>query len=164
MKLFRFLIVGFVISSLFMGCSSEDEDLGQLPMVFTVDPLLYKCYDVPQQDPAFQGSSCYAIAVFTQQPTATKYTAKYTNADFPNLNFEISWANGEEIPGNGAMGDFVPGYDKGIIGGMYHIAALNNGCQSSVSSGVCSLNGANTQANEQGLRDLGGEMEITIEF
>ena len=165
MKLYRFLILGIVLLSLFTNCSSDDaDDQSQLPMVFTVDQFLYKCYDVPQSIANFQGSSHYAIAVFTQQPTATKYTTRYTNAAFPNLNFEINWANREEIPGRGAMGDFVPGYDKGIIGGMYNIAALNNGCQETISSGSCSLNGATTQANEQGLRDLGGEMEITIEF
>lgn len=166
MKNFQFIILLLVSVTLLTGCSNSDNsvDQGQLPMVFNVEPFLYKSYDVPQSDPSLEGSASYALGVFTQQPTAIRYTVRYTNEDFPNLNYEITFGNNEPIPSPGNMDPSTPGYENGIIGGQYHIAAVKNGCQSSSASGVCAINGQNTQANEQGLRDIGGSMEVTIEF
>ena len=156
------------IALLFTSCNKNDDENpkdpeGQLPMVFKVDPLLYKQYEA--EDPNYSTVSVYAWAVFTQQPTATKYTLKYTCTTAPNLSFEISWKNGDAIPAPGAPAptSIIPGYELGVIGGDYYIVILRSGCQGSV-GGDCVVNGPTPNMIEDNLRAIEGEVEVTIEF
>ena len=159
------LILLIVISGFFLGCSEDDtnEPEGQLPMVFNVDPLLYKQYAI-DIDPIYSNVQVYAWAVFTQQPTASRYTLTYTCTTAPHLSFEITWQNGDPIPSPGAPPpNWIPNYELGLINGQYHIVILGSGCQSGI-GGSCQVNGETPNLLESNLRDIEGTVEVRIEF
>ncbi|MDT0554838.1 hypothetical protein [Patiriisocius hiemis] len=167
MKRFQFLFFTLFSALILSGCGgtddSEDDDQGQLPMVFNVDPLLYKQYDI-DISPDYSNVQVYAWAVFTPQPTASKYTLTYTCETAPHLSFEITWQNGEPIPDPGAPpSGWIPGYELGVIGGQYHIVILGSGCQGA-NGGSCTVNGETPNKLESNLRAIEGTVEVRIDF
>lgn len=165
MKTITKLVVLLLTASFIFSCSSDDsnEPEGQLPMVFNVDPLLYKQYDI-DISPQFSNVQVYAWAVFTVQPTASQYTLTYTCETAPHLSFQITWQNGEPIPDPGAPPpNWIPGYELGIINGQYHIVILGSGCQSGI-GGSCTVNGETPNLLESNLRDIQGTVEVRIDF
>lgn len=148
------------------SCASSDDEtpIDLSPKVIKIDNLTVKSYDAPQSNPAYQGSTTYLLGIFPKEPNATRYTVVYTNTKFPNLSFSIMWDAGKPVPSPGALTPTTPGYVDGLIGNDYYVAATTSGCQGSVSSGVCALDGVNTLSTEDGVAALGGSMEVTIEF
>lgn len=150
------------------GCSSDDsdnDDQGQLPMIFEVDPLLFRQYEIERPPSTNDFAAVYAMAVFTPQPTATLYTLTYESTTSPNLNFSISWENGEQIPTRGApvAPEDIPGYSLGIVGGQYHIVILSSGCESPPGGG-CEPGSDGMNQMENNLRSIEGTVTVQIDF
>lgn len=159
-------ILLFITAGVLFACSNDNGDDGpeeQLPIVFEVDPLLYKQYDIDISD-IYSNVQVYAWAVFTVQPTARQYTLTYTCETFPHLSFSISWENGQAIPSPGAPPPgWIPNYELGIINGQYHIIILGSGCQSGL-DGPCQVGGEGPNTLESNLRDIQGTVEVRVEF
>jgi len=164
---FNFKVLAVFFTFLFISCSSDDNssDDGELIYeVFSVEPLTYIQYDVPQSNPDFSGVSVYAWAVFDQEPDATNYRLTYESTTASNLNFRIIWQNGQPIPSPGAPnpGD-VPGYSMGLIGNQYYIRILASGCQGAV-GGSCVVGGETPNTLEENLRNIEGEVTVEIVY
>lgn len=164
---FKLLLV-LMLAGLSIGCSSDDsdsDDLGQLPMIFEVDPLLFRQYEIERPPSTNDFAAVYGMAVFTPQPTATLYTLTYESTTSPNLNFTISWENGEAIPTRGApvAPDDIPGYSLGIVGGQYHIVILSYGCEGPP-GGSCQPGSDGLNQAENNLRAIEGTVTVRIDF
>ncbi|APY07093.1 hypothetical protein BWZ20_01695 [Winogradskyella sp. J14-2] len=162
------LFIVFILLGLSIGCSSDDSqenDQDPQPMIFEVDPLIFRQYDIERPPSTNDFAAVYGMAVFAPQPAATLYTLTYESSTSPNLNFTISWENGEAIPTRGApvVPDDIPGYNLGIVGGQYHIVILSTGCEGPP-GGSCQLGSDGLNQIENNLRSIEGTVTVQIDF
>ena len=146
-----------------MACDKKEDSEDERPdMVFTVDQFEYIHYPVITADPNTSEVYVIAWAVFPPQPGAKFYTVNFSS---PNVSgWRISWASGEPVPAPGAPEpNVVPSYDNGLIGGTYHIAIWDGNCLGPV-GGPCEVHGEMADNIEDGLRALGGEIEVRVQF
>lgn len=162
--LFRILVI--TIIGLSMGCSNDDGSSDEGEIVFEVFdvPIVYKQYDVPQAIQNYSGVTVYALAIFDQKLDATNYTLTFESTTAPNLNFQISWENGQPVPDPGAaVPGIIPGYNLGLVGSQYYIVILDSGCQGAV-GGSCTVGGETPNTLEQNLMNAGGEVTVEITY
>ncbi|WP_138433988.1 hypothetical protein [Winogradskyella algicola] len=162
------LLMIFILLGLSFGCSSDDSDeneQAQQPMIFEVDNLIFGQYEIERPPSTNDFAAVYGMAVFEVRPTATQYTLTYESTTSPNLNFTISWENGEAIPTRGApvAPDDIPGYNLGIVGGEYHIVILSYGCEGPP-GGSCQPGSDGLNQVENNLRAIEGTVTVQIDF